>query len=88
LIFEAGSVESLTGGRSWSVALSGVVGAEERPRAKPFFSESIYSGALRSRLQVNLASGDTELFAVSFVINRVPDLIRLINTAVEDAAED
>lgn len=84
LVFQPNRFDSVTGGRSWSVGLSGIAGVRARQRAEPLLSEGLFSGGIRKRLQLDLTSGETELF----VVNRLPELIGVIEKAVVAKSPD
>jgi len=77
LLFEPNRVDAATGGASWSAPLSdvqtvGTTAPDGNPR----------SGGLRTRLRVDLANGQAELF----VVNQLADVVRLIGQAVGEAS--
>jgi hypothetical protein len=73
------------GARSWSVTFSDIVGVE-RTRPKPFSFKTPFDRNNVTRLQVNLASGNTEVFDVR--VHNLPEVIGTINAAAEAAAKN
>lgn len=81
LVFQPTRLDSAIGGKAWAAELSEITDVQEFPPNTPLTSSSLFSGALRKRLQLNLTSGEIELF----VVNRLPEVVRVIGSAVRAA---
>ena len=73
LLFQPHRFDAATGGKTWSTPLASIRGVGAEPR-----NGNPLSGGLRTRLQIKLDDGHSELF----VVNRVDEVANIIRESL------
>jgi hypothetical protein len=75
-MFEPNRIDSMTGGKRWSVSLNEIrnLGVEQR-------GTNLLSGGIRNRLRVDCIGADSSVF----VVNHLDDVLEVLRSAVRAA---